>query len=495
MRVLFASSEVFPLIKTGGLADVSGALPAALGEIGVDVRVLLPGYPAALDAAEGKRQVASLGDPLGVGADANLISAKLPGSGVPVWLIDCPFLYARSGGPYLDASGAEYADNAQRFGLLSWAAATLSTEASPLKWRPHVLHANDWQTGLAAAYLNAWKPAERPGTLFTIHNIAYQGLVTKDWLPRLGLPWEMYQIDGLEYYDAVSFLKAGLFYSDRITTVSRRYAKEIQAAPFGCGMEGLLAERSTDLSGILNGADYGVWNPAEDTMLAQRFTPADFIAGKAAGKAALQAELGLAVDADAPLMVVVSRLADIKGMDLVLEVLPAILRQGGQLAVVGAGDRLLEEAFLAAAANHPRQVAVHIGYSEALAHRLMAAGDMLLLPSRSEPCGLTQFYAFRYATVPVAHAVGGLADTVADTSYDSLMTGTATGFVFEHANVGAFQWCIERATELFRQKDNWRRIQAAGIAQDFSWKRSAERYLALYEGVIAQPAGKRPAAI
>jgi len=489
MRVLFASSEVFPLVKTGGLADVSGALPAALGAINVDVRVLLPGYPAAMDAAQGKRQVANLGDPFGIDAETKLISAKLPGSGVPMWLIDCPALFDRAGGPYLDATGADYADNAVRFGLLSWAAALLSTEGSPLKWRPQVLHANDWQTGLAAAYLHAWKPAEKPGSLFTIHNIAYQGLVTKDWLPRLNLPWEMYQIDGLEYYDNVSFLKAGLFYSDRISTVSRRYAKEIQAAPFGSGMEGLLAERAGDLSGILNGADYSIWNPAEDKLLATRYAAADYVAGKAANKAALQAELGLDQDPDAPLLVVVSRLADIKGMDLVLEALPLILRQGAQLAVVGAGDRSLEDAFRAAAANAPRQVAVEIGYSEALAHRLMAAGDMLLLPSRYEPCGLTQFYAFRYGTVPIAHATGGLADTVADTSYDSLMTGTATGFVFEHASLGAFQWCIERATELFRQKDNWRRIQAAGIAQDFSWKRSAERYLAHYEALTQQPAG------
>ena len=490
MRVLLASSEVFPLVKTGGLADVSGALPAALGEIGVDVRVLMPGYPAALDGAEGKRPVANLGDPLGIGAEARLISAKLPGSGAPLWLIDCPPLYARAGGPYLDSGGAEYPDNALRFGLLSWAAARLSTELSPVKWRPQVLHANDWQTGLAAAYLAAWEPKESPGSLFTIHNIAYQGLMTKDWMPRLGLPWEMFQVDGLEYYDSLSFLKAGLFYSDRITTVSRRYSKEIQSAPFGSGLEGLLAERSADLSGIINGADYGVWNPAEDRLLPQCWAPGDHSRGKAVNKAALQAELGLDINPTAPLLVVVSRLAEIKGMDLVLAALPAILRLGAQLAVVGSGDHSLEEAFTAAAANHPNQVAVAIGYSEPLAHRLMAAGDMLLLPSRSEPCGLTQFYAYRYGTVPVAHATGGLADTVADTSYDSLMTGTATGFVFEHANVGAFQWCIERAVELFHQGDNWRRIQSAGLALDFSWKRSAERYAALYETLTTQPVRK-----
>ncbi|MBC7951595.1 MAG: glycogen synthase GlgA [Rhodospirillaceae bacterium] len=485
MRVLFASSEVYPLVKTGGLADVSGALPAALAQAGQDVRVLLPGYPEALAKAEGKRQVASLGDPLGVGAEAKLISAKLPGSGVPLWLIDCPALYDRKGGPYQDVDGSEYADNHLRFGLLSWVAAHLSTSASPIKWRPEVLHCHDWQTGLAPAYLNAWDLAERPKTVFTIHNIAYQGLFPNDTVPRLGLPWEMYQIDGFEYYDSLSFLKAGLFYSDRVTTVSPRYAKEIQAAPHGCGLEGLLAERATDLSGIINGADYGVWDPSVDANLTHRYQPADFIAGKAVNKAALQAELGLAQDPDAPLLIIVSRLNDLKGMDLVLAVMPAILRQGAQLAVLGTGDKGLEDGFKAVAEANPTQVAVKIGYSEALAHGLMAAGDMLVMPSRFEPCGLTQFYAFRYGTVPVVHVTGGLADTVVDTTYDGLMTGTATGFAFEHANAGAFQWTVERAVAMFRQKDQWRKIQTAGIYQDFGWDRSASRYVQLYNGLTA----------
>lgn len=447
--------------------------------------MLLPGYPEALDKAEGKRQVASLGDPLGVGAEAKLISAKLPGSGVPLWLIDCPALYDRKGGPYQDVDGSEYADNHLRFGLLSWAAAHLSTSASPIKWRPEVLHCHDWQTGLAPAYLNAWDLAERPKTVFTIHNIAYQGLFPNDTVPRLGLPWEMYQIDGFEYYNSLSFLKAGLFFSDRVTTVSPRYAKEIQAAPHGCGLEGLLAERAGDLVGILNGADYGVWDPSVDANLTHRYQPADFIAGKAVNKAALQAELGLAQDPDAPLLIIVSRLNDLKGMDLVLAVMPAILRQGAQVAVLGTGDKALEDGFKAVAEANPAQVAVKIGYSEALAHRLMAAGDMLVMPSRFEPCGLTQFYAFRYGTVPVVHVTGGLADTVVDTTYDGLMTGTATGFAFEYANAGAFQWTVERAVAMFRQKDQWRKIQTAGIYQDFGWDRSASRYVQLYNGLTA----------
>ena len=483
MRVLFASSEVYPLVKTGGLADVSGALPAALIESGLDVRVLLPGYAEAMDKAEGKRTVGSLGDPLGVGAEAKLVSTKLPGSGVPVWLIDCPSLYHRQGGPYQDVDGSDYADNALRFGLLSWAAAHLSTQGSPVKWHPEVLHCHDWQSGLAPAYLNAWNVVDRPATVFTIHNIAYQGQFPADTVPRLGLPWAMYTMAGLEYWNTMSFLKAGLVYSDKLTPVSPRYAREIQAAPHGSGMEGVLAERAAGLSGILNGADYAVWDPATDANIPHRYPALDYAAGKAANKAALQAELGLEQNPDAPLLIIVSRLNDLKGMDLVLAVLPAILRQGAQLAVVGTGDRALEEGFKAAAAATPSQVSVTIGYSETLAHRLMAAGDILVMPSRFEPCGLTQLYAMRYGTVPLVHVTGGLADTVVDTTYDGMMTGTATGFAFEHANAGAFQWTVERALGMYRQPEQWRKVQLACVTQDFTWGRSANRYIELYRSL------------
>ncbi len=490
MRVLFASSEVFPLIKTGGLADVSGALPAALAAAGTDIRLLMPGYPVAMDGVTGKRRVADLGDSLGVGSPASLVSGKMPGTNLPVWLIDCPALYDRPGGPYQDASGADHADNHMRFGLLSRVAAQLSCEDSPLKWRAQVLHANDWQTGLAAAYLHHWGPRERAGTVFSIHNIAYQGLFPKKVVAPLGFDWSLFGMDGFEFWDQLSFLKSGLVFSDKIATVSRRYAKEIQAAPFGCGMEGVLAHRHADLCGILNGADYAVWNTATDPCLAQRFATADMVAGKAANKAALQSELGLVLDPEAPLLIIVSRLNDLKGMDLVPAVLPAILRLGGQLAVLGTGDAALEASFRAAALQSPGQVAARIGYSEELAHRLMAGGDMLVMPSRFEPCGLTQLYAFRYGTVPVAHAVGGLADTVVDAGYDSLLNGTATGFLFEHTNPGAFQWSLERAIDLFRRKEDWRRLQGAAAAGDFGWDRSAECYQDLYQSVLPHHDGK-----
>lgn len=490
MRVLFASSEVYPLIKTGGLADVSGALPAALAENGVDVRILMPAYPQAVAASGAKKAAGRLGDPFGIGAEAQLLSGRMPDSGVPVWLVDCPSLFDRDGGPYQDSQGRDWPDNALRFALLSWAAARLCTDESPLKWRPQVLHANDWQTGLAAAYLHAWDTVPRPATVFTIHNIAYQGRFGPEMVGRLGFPAEMYAMDGLEYYNTLSFLKAGLFYSDRITTVSPRYAREVQSPAFGCGMDGLLAHRAADLTGILNGADYQVWSPDGDPHLAHPYKPGD-AEGKARNKAALQEELGLAVDPDAPLMVIVSRLNDHKGMDLVLAALPSILGLGAQVAVVGTGDRSLEDGFCAAAQAHPAQVAARIGYSEPLAHRLIAGGDVLLMPSRFEPCGLTQFYAFRYGTVPVAHAVGGLADSLVDTGYDTLMTGQANGFVFEHSNVGAFQWAVERAVGLYAKKDQWARIVKAGVAQDFGWSRSALLYKGLYKSLTGTPKGKR----
>jgi len=484
MRVLFASSEVFPLVKTGGLGDVSSALPAALAAAGDEVRVLLPGYPAALAATRDRRELARLGDPFGVG-EVVLVEGKAPDTGVTLWLLDCPALYTRDGGPYSDLAGRDWPDNGLRFGLLSWAAAMLTTDRSPVAWRPQILHCNDWQTGLAPAWLQAWGNPGRVGTVFTIHNLAYQGRFSADLVGQLGLPPEMYAPEGLEYYETLSFLKAGIYYADRLTTVSPRYAREIQTPAFGYGMEGLLAWRSQVLTGILNGADYQVWNPATDRHLSLPFTPGN-AAGKAANKASLLNELGLQAQPHTPLMVVVTRLTEQKGMDLLLSVLPTIVGLGAQIGVIGTGDRALEQAFLAAAAAHPDQVAVHIGYSEPLAHRLIAGGDMLLMPSRFEPCGLTQLYAFRYGTVPIGHAVGGLADTLVDTGYDTLLNGTANAFVFEHSNAGAFQWAIERAVTLYRDQERWRRIIDAGLVQDFSWSRAAQRYQELYATLAAE---------
>lgn len=483
MRVLFVTPEAYPLVKTGGLADVSASLPPALAALGAEVRLLMPGYPQVLERAVAQREVASLGDPFGAG-EARLVEARMPDTDQPLLLIDCPPLYVRDGGPYQDDEGRDWEDNHLRFGLLCWAGAVLAHGMSPLDWRPEVVHVHDWQAGLVPAYLHDWG-APRPPVVQTIHNIAYQGRFDAGVLPTLRLPWSMYSMHGLEYYGGLSFLKAGIYYADKITTVSPTYAREIQGAPHGAGLEGLLAARSGDLVGILNGADYAVWSPEKDPHLARPFA-SDDDAGKAENKQALQAELGLAREADTPLLVVVSRLNWHKGIDLVLAALPDILAAGAQLAVLGSGERWIEEGLEAAAAAHPRQVAVHIGYSEPLAHRLQAGGDILLMPSRFEPCGLTQLYAYRYGTVPLVHRTGGLADTVVDASYDNLAAGTATGFVCDEAGAAALQWCIERALALYRRPEQWRRIRAAGAALDFGWERSARRYHDLFQSLLAR---------
>lgn len=480
MKVLFASSEVYPLAKTGGLADVAGALPAALAASGTETRILMPAYRGVAAAAQA-RAVANLGDPFGRG-DAVLLEGRMPDSGLPVWLLDTPALFDREGGPYLAPSGHDWPDNDIRFALLSWTAARLCQPNSPFGWQPDILHAHDWQTGLAPAYLKSWG-GPRPGTVFTIHNMAYQGNFSDQLVPRLGLPWSLYTMEGFEFWNHLSYLKAGLALSDKLTTVSPTYAHEIQSAPNGFGMEGLLSWRSKDLSGILNGADYAVWNPATDPHLTHPYAPGELAAGKALNKAALQQEMGLPLRADAPLLVVVSRLSDQKGIDLLLGIMPALLELGCQIALLGTGDKRIEDAFRALSEARPDQVAARIGFSETLAHRLLAGGDMLLMPSRFEPCGLTQIYALRYGTLPIVHRTGGLADTVADSTYDSMLHGQATGFVFEQGTASALQWSIERAVALYRSPEQWQRIQANATAVEFGWDKAAAQYNALYRSL------------
>jgi starch synthase len=480
MRLLLASSEIFPLAKTGGLADVAGSLPVALQAVGVDVRLVMPAYHGVAQQAEA-RPVANLGNPFGSG-DALVLEGRLPGTDVPVWLIDCPRLFDRAGGPYQSDTGADWPDNDMRFGLLSWAAARLSQPNTPTGWVPDILHLNDWQTGLAAAYLRAWG-GPQPGIVFTIHNMAFQGDFTSDLVPRLGLPWSFFTVDGFEYWNQLSFLKAGLVYADKLTTVSPTYAREIQTPAYGFGMEGVLTNRARDLSGILNGADYTIWDPASDGYLAHRYDPATVAQGKTANKIALQQQLGLPEQPDTPLLGVITRLSDQKGMDLLLAIMPAIIAQGAQLVMLGSGEHGLEDAFTAMARSRPDHVAVHIGYSEDLAHRLQAAADFVLIPSRFEPCGLTQLYGLRYGTLPVAHRTGGLADTIVDATYDTLFLGTATGLIFDSPVASAFQWCVERAIGLFHNPDQMARMRATAMRQDYGWHRAARHYITLYNGL------------
>jgi len=428
LRTLFVSSEIYPLAKTGGLADVSAALPKALTALGVEMRLLLPGYPKAIEAAANKSVRVELADFMGAGP-LRLIAARTPDTALPIWLVDCPSLYRRSGGPYQDENGQDWPDNARRFAIFNHVAAQLSLGVLVADWRADIVHANDWHAGLLPAIL-AETPGQRPKSVFTIHNLAYQGLFPADLYSQLGLSGDLFGPDGLEFYGQISFLKAGIRYSDRVTTVSPTYAREILTAEYGCGLEGLLQRRASDLIGILNGVDYGIWDPATDPHLAGNFTVRN-IAGKRTCKRALQSELGLEADAEAALVVFLSRITEQKMADVVADALPGIVESGAQCALLGDGDRALEERFGHAARRHPGRIAVRIGYHEPLAHRLVAGGDILLHPARFEPCGLTQLYAMRYGTLPVVRSTGGLCDTVVDATGRSIRHATATGFAFE----------------------------------------------------------------
>lgn len=484
MKVLHAAAEVFPLVKTGGLADVLGALPEALIAAGADVRLVLPGLPAILKGMDALKVVCDLGAVFGAGR-VTLRLGRMAHNQVAAYVIDAPYLYQRPGNPYLTPHGSEWPDNLQRFALLGWVAAHLAAGELDPDWTPDVLHAHDWHAAMACAYV-ACHPATRAATVYTIHNLAYQGLFAQDDFHLLGLPSRLMVPVGLEFHGQLSFMKAGLKYARRITTVSPNYAREIATEPFGCGLDGVIRARGADVSGILNGVDGAIWNPATDRLIA---APYSLLAldGKALCKSALQQELGLTVEASAPLFSVVSRLTSQKGLDLLIDALPSLLGAaesgGAQLVVLGNGDPALEAAFTDAAAMHPGRVAVRLAYDEALAHRIMAGADAILVPSRFEPCGLTQLYALRYGTVPVVRQVGGLADTVVDATHAALVDDNATGFLFGPATPVALADALQHAISAYRRPDLWRQIMARGMAQNFSWDLAAAHYIALYRDV------------
>ncbi|HNH89715.1 MAG TPA: glycogen synthase GlgA [Thiobacillaceae bacterium] len=470
MNILYATSEAAPLVKTGGLADVSGALPPALREIGLDCRVLIPGYGPVLEKLGTAVVVARL-DGLPGGREARLLVSSLPDSDTPLYVIDAPWLYVRPGGPYQDETGHDFEDNALRFAILGATAARLASGNSPLDWRPDILHCNDWQTGLAPAYLHFMgRPTP---TVTTVHNLAYQGIYPPLTMLQLGLPAESFSMEGVEYYGNLSFLKAGLYYADRISTVSPSYAGEIQGEPLGMGMQGLLWTRRGTLRGILNGIDTGYWNPSSDLYLPGEYS-ARSPAGKKRCKQKLQEEMGLAQEADAPLFGLIARMTHQKGLDLVLAVADGIVHRGGQLVLLGTGDKGIEQAVRQTAARHPGRVACYIGYDEGLSHRIEAGADAFLMPSRFEPCGLNQMYSLRYGTPPVVHATGGLRDTVED---------GVTGFVFQEPTAHALWLAVERALDLYAQKGAWKKMMLAGMHKDFSWESSARQYAALYREI------------
>ncbi|MEO8250404.1 MAG: glycogen synthase GlgA [Burkholderiales bacterium] len=483
MRVLQVSAEMFPLLKTGGLADVAGALPPALVAAGCDVRVLLPAFPQIAQGVGGSELVAEIAAPWGDTAQLRL--GTLPGpQAIPAYLIDAPALYGRGGNPYQDELQQPYVDNHRRFALLGWVAALLAEGVDPA-WRPRIVHSHDWHAGLAPAYLAFPRTSEprRAASVHTVHNLAYQGVFPADTFADLGLPPSALSMDGIEFHGQISFMKAGLFYADRITTVSPTYAREIQTEAQGCGLHGLLASRGGSLSGILNAVDPAVWNPAADRSLAHPFD-ARRTAGKARCKAALQKELGLFLLPDAPLFSVVSRLTEQKGLHLVLGGIDELLARGGQLVVLGSGDAALENALAKRAAERPDAVAVRLGYDEALSHRIFGASDVTLVPSRFEPCGLTQMYGLKYGSLPLVHRVGGLADTVVDSSLENIAGDSASGFVFDEFTDAGFQRALRRAFALYARRADWTAVRRRGMGQRFDRAGAAQQYLAVYTEAI-----------
>ena len=476
MEVLAVASEAFPLIKTGGLADVVGALPAALRGEGVTTRTLLPGYPAVTEAL-GEGKIVWRWDEL-FGGHAHLLVGTA--RGLDLFVLDAPHLFARAGNPYVASDGRDWPDNAFRFAALARVGAWLARGLLP-SWRPDCVHAHDWQAALLPAYLRYDGPPH-VGSVMTVHNLAFQGIFPAALLTALGLPPHALSIDGVEYFGGIGFLKAGLLFAERITTVSPTYATEIRTPADGMALDGLLRGRGGAVSGILNGIDTDIWNPATDELLPARFD-ATHLEERARNRRELQFRFGLAEDERAPLFAVVSRLTGQKGVDLLLAALPALLQEGGQLAVLGAGDAGLERAFRGTAAAHPGRVGCYIGYDEALAHLVQGGADALLVPSRFEPCGLTQLCALRYGAVPVVARVGGLADTVIDASPMALSAGVATGVQFAPPTAEMIEAAISRTAALHRMPDVWHRMQRNGMAADVSWRDPARRYAALYREI------------
>ncbi len=478
-RILFATSEVYPLMKTGGLADVSKSLPQALGALEHDVRIVMPAYHESLTELDQIKPAASL---VINRRKITLHETRLPGSNITVWLVDDPQYFNRPGNPYLNRVGKPWADNAARFLLFCRAIVKIALDKSGLHWRPDILHCNDWQTGLAPALLCYEKT--RPASVFTIHNLAYQGLFPYSTYKALRLPKNFWHFNALEFYYQLSFIKGGLNFADQISAVSPTYAQEIQTEKFGCGLEGLLKYRQKDLTGILNGIDTNTWNPESDPHLMRKYC-VHTLDEKLHNKSDLQRRFGLQQDLDIPLIGFIGRLVQQKGLDLILHAMQQLSELRLQFIFIGTGDIKFEQGLLGWAERYPEKISVTIGYDEQFAHRIEAGADMFMMPSHFEPCGLNQMYSQRYGTIPLVHRVGGLADSVVDATHSTLRDGCATGIVFEGDSSGALTEAIKRAILLYENKRHWTQMQKTGMVQDFSWKKSAQQYLDLYQRALA----------
>jgi starch synthase len=477
-KVLYISSEAFPLIKTGGLGDVAGSLPIALLKKSQDVRLLLPAYPEVLNKITKIKKLAitSYYD-----LPVEIVETRLPGSNVIVWLVDCPAVFDRPGGPYTDNHGQPWDDIALRFAILCHAAVDIALNNLQLNWQPDVVHCNDWQSGLVPALLSLH--SKRPATVFTIHNLAYQGIFKQQTFTDLHLPIELWHMDGLEYYGQLSFMKGGLAYADKITTVSPNYAREILEPEFSFGFDGLLKQRAADISGIINGIDEKYWNPGTDKYLEHKYNRRS-LNKKVRNKTALQKELSLPVDDSIPMIGMVSRLVEQKGLEIILPSLETLLAMPLQIVILGTGETHYEILLSEYAHKHPERFKVIIGYNEPLAHRIEAASDMYLMPSTFEPCGLNQLYSLRYGTLPIVNNVGGLADTVTNSSEKNIDNGTANGFVLQEESKIALIHTVQYAIALYQKANIWRKLQVNAMSGDFSWQSSAQNYIKLYEEAL-----------
>jgi starch synthase len=478
MNILSVASEVFPLIKTGGLADVAGALPIALAGHGMQMRTLMPGYPAVMQRLAEVEVVATFDDLLG--EPARILATTH--EGLDILVLDAPGFFDRTGGPYTDATGKDFVDNWLRFAALSFAGAEIARGLLP-DWRPDIVHAHDWQAAMTAVYMR-YTGLQHIPTVVTVHNLAFQGQFGADIFPDLGLPPEAFTVDGLEYYGDVGFLKGGLRTAWSITTVSPSYAHEIMLPEYGMGLEGLINARASDLVGIVNGIDTAVWNPETDTHIARPYAPGS-LKQRAVNRQALAERFSLEQD-DGPIFCVISRLTWQKGIDLIADVADWIVQQGGKLAVLGSGDQGLEGALLAAASRHRGRIGIVIGYNEPLSHLMQAGADAILIPSRFEPCGLTQLYGLRYGCIPVVARTGGLADTVIDANEAALSARVATGFQFTPINAEGLRQALRRVFKAYSEPKIWARIQNQGMKSDVSWENSAARYADLYSSLLSR---------
>ena len=485
LQSLFVTSEAHPLIKTGGLADVAGSLPQALATLkavrqqpAVNQHILLPGYRSVLAQFDDLKHIADI-EHTGHHGPVRLLETKFPDSEITLWLVDAPNCFDRDGGPYADTTGQDWPDNAVRFAVFSRAAVAIALNQLGLNWQPDIVHCHDWQTGLIPALLSLHK--KRPATLFTIHNLAYQGVYSAETFFNLGLPQELWHMHGLEYHGNMAFIKGGLAYADWLTTVSPTYAHEIQGPEFGFGLNGLLRHRTEQLNGIINGVDYDDWDPATDPALIENYD-AEHFEKKLLNKTALQKQSGLPIDNDIPVLAFIGRLVWQKGIDVLLESLPQLLKLNIQCIILGTGEHAHEQTLLKLQARFPDKLAITIGYDEKFAHQLEAGADMFCMLSRYEPCGLNQLYSLRYGTVPIVRRTGGLADTVIDASQGA----RSTGFCFNQTNKADFIDAMQRALARYNKPKQWQALAKRGMRRNFGWQQSARHYLALYIKVCRQ---------